>query len=92
MLWTGTLSRTGFLRRIPHGTRMLWMLKGPERNQGQILTEMSAYPLISAVEWLIFVQVAIEHLGVNYGDFIVPYCPECLLKDHRNSLVGPVSI
>lgn len=53
---------------------------------------MSACPLISAVDWLIFVQVAIEHLGVNYGDFIVPDCPECLLKDHRNSLVGSVSL
>ena len=31
--------------------------------------------------------MAIEHLGVKYSDFVVPECPDCLLEDHRNSVV-----
>ncbi|KAF8906251.1 DHS-like NAD/FAD-binding domain-containing protein [Gymnopilus junonius] len=34
-------------------------------------------------------DVAIEHLGVSYNDFIVPDCPHCMLENHRNSVHKP---
>ncbi|PPQ69834.1 hypothetical protein CVT26_014212 [Gymnopilus dilepis] len=38
---------------------------------------------------LVASMVAIEHLGVSYKDFVVPDCPECVLKNHRNSVLKP---
>jgi len=36
------------------------------------------------------IQVAIEHLGVYYEDFVVPYCPSCLAENRRNNVVRTV--
>ncbi|KAF9563089.1 DHS-like NAD/FAD-binding domain-containing protein [Agrocybe pediades] len=34
-------------------------------------------------------DVAIEHLGISYSDFVVPECAECLVEEHRNSVLKP---
>ncbi|KAH6915948.1 DHS-like NAD/FAD-binding domain-containing protein [Coprinopsis sp. MPI-PUGE-AT-0042] len=34
-------------------------------------------------------DVAIEHLGVTYQDFVVPDCPSCAASGHRNSVHKP---
>ncbi|KDR80691.1 hypothetical protein GALMADRAFT_153142 [Galerina marginata CBS 339.88] len=34
-------------------------------------------------------DVAIEHMGISYNEFVVPECPDCLLEDHRNSVHKP---
>ncbi|KAF5338369.1 hypothetical protein D9611_012484 [Ephemerocybe angulata] len=34
-------------------------------------------------------DIAIEHLGISYQDFIVPACPTCLSEGHHNSVHKP---
>jgi len=34
-------------------------------------------------------DVAIEHLGLAYNDFVVPDCPSCMSENHRNSVHKP---
>ncbi|KAF5316651.1 hypothetical protein D9619_006428 [Psilocybe cf. subviscida] len=34
-------------------------------------------------------DVAVEHLGLSYDDFVVPDCPECWLHGHTNSVQKP---
>ncbi|KAF9073252.1 DHS-like NAD/FAD-binding domain-containing protein [Rhodocollybia butyracea] len=34
-------------------------------------------------------DVAIEHLGISYDDFVVPSCPSCLQENRRNDVHKP---
>jgi len=34
-------------------------------------------------------DVAIEHLGVSYDEFVIPDCPQCLLENYRNPVHKP---
>ncbi|EAU90484.2 hypothetical protein CC1G_00868 [Coprinopsis cinerea okayama7 len=37
-------------------------------------------------------DVAIEHLGVSYKDFVVPECPHCFAEGHRSSTHKPAVV
>lgn len=34
-------------------------------------------------------DVAVEHLGISYSDFVIPDCPTCLLENHHNTVHKP---
>ncbi|KIM44686.1 hypothetical protein M413DRAFT_25129 [Hebeloma cylindrosporum] len=34
-------------------------------------------------------DVAIEHLGISYSNFVIPECPQCMLGDHINPVHKP---
>ncbi|KAJ3563752.1 hypothetical protein NP233_g8740 [Leucocoprinus birnbaumii] len=34
-------------------------------------------------------DVAVEHLGISYSDFLIPDCPKCLAESHHNTVHKP---
>ncbi|KAJ2934772.1 hypothetical protein H1R20_g2303, partial [Candolleomyces eurysporus] len=98
MSWTERSSKTCSLKQIPNGIilRKIWREQIHSRGLTQTETYVNhlqfslAFCILTACPFACeHVQIAIEHLGISYQDFIVPICPTCLSEGHRNSIHKP---